>query len=734
MSSPTVTPAMIQRGVVSLGDLARLQAVFARAAEGGDLVIGVIGGSITEGAAASKPENRYGNLVAQWWREKFPKAHVRFVNAGIGATGSDIGAHRVAHDLLAQNPDFVVVEFAVNDPADEFHARTYEGVLRQILVSRKQPAVMLLFMVAEGGGSAQDRQAKLGQHYGLPMVSYRDAVWPEIEAGRMKWQDISPDTVHPNDWGHHLCAQLITTALEQAQAKIAEKAPGAIKPLPPPLLTDEFVYAEMLTAKTIKPVRNEGWTPVENRRFGPGWQSDKPGSTLEFKVRGNTVGVIFWRIKGDVGRARAQVDDREPVTLEAWFPATWGGYTPYQVVASGLGPGEHLLRVTLLEDKNPESQGHHFELLAIACAGLPHVPITHARAGLPNVFARLKAGKPTSIAYIGGSITVGAGASNQSKCYRSLTTAWFRQQFPHAEITEVNAAIGGTGSNLGVFRLGQDVLAHHPHLVFVEFAVNDSGLPDATIDRAMEGIVRQIWAADPTTDICFVYTMTVRMLEDYRRGRAYHTVQRDEGLAEHYGIPAVNVGAAAAYDILDGKISQHDFARDGVHPTDRGYQMYLATIASFLEGLKDRGKPGPHAMPEPLTPDCWQTAHLVDLSQAKVVSGWQVEEKRWCGRFARVLASNQPGAELTLPFEGDTIGVYFVLGPDTGNFLWRVDDGEWHELCPFDHWARGYHRLSYRILASDLPRGKHTLGLRVSPNKHQDSKGLWTRIGYFMVK
>src|SRR6202035_2996162 len=109
-----------------------------------------------------------------------------------------------------------------------------------------------------------------------------------------------------------------------------------------------------------------------------------------------------------------------------------------------------------------------------------------------------------TIGYFGGSITAGAGASDASKTsWRALTTAWFKAHFPDAAITEVNAAIGGTGSDLGVFRCQDDLLSKHPDLVFVEFAVNDGGGAELRIKRCMEGIVRQIWKANPNADIIF---------------------------------------------------------------------------------------------------------------------------------------------------------------------------------------------------------------------------------------
>ncbi|MBT7166990.1 MAG: SGNH/GDSL hydrolase family protein, partial [Victivallales bacterium] len=80
-----------RRSLLSQGNVARIQHAMAKARRGEPVTIAVIGGSITQGARASKPQNRYGNLVAQWWRQNFPKSRIQFVNAGIGGTGSNYG-------------------------------------------------------------------------------------------------------------------------------------------------------------------------------------------------------------------------------------------------------------------------------------------------------------------------------------------------------------------------------------------------------------------------------------------------------------------------------------------------------------------------------------------------------------------------------------------------------------------------------------------------------------------
>ncbi|MBT7162583.1 MAG: hypothetical protein HN904_07370 [Victivallales bacterium] len=65
------------------------------------------------------------------------------------------------------------------------------------------------------------------------------------------------------------------------------------------------------------------------------------------------------------------------------------------------------------------------------------------RDGLPNVFAKLQAGGPVRVAYLGGSITEASG-------WRVLSRRWLAKTYPKAKVTEINAAISGTGAEFGV--------------------------------------------------------------------------------------------------------------------------------------------------------------------------------------------------------------------------------------------------------------------------------------------
>ena len=349
--------ALFARSIVSAGDTARLQRAFAKARRGQPVTVAVMGGSITQGAKASKTEFQYGSRVADWWRRTFPETKITFVNAGIGATGSNYGALRARRDLLSRNPDFVVVEYAVNDAGDPTgRAESLEGLVRQILSQPNQPAVMLLFTMSTNGRNVQEWHSRVGRHYELPMASFRDALWPEIEAGRMQWSDIEADDVHPNDRGHDYCARFVTRILDTA-LRDGAKTQESIGPLPTPLFNDLFEHVTLFEGDRLKPVNNQGWTFDAKTR---GFTADQPGSVIEFEIEGRAILVTDWHIRGPFGKAKMQVDDLPPVIRDAWYEQTWGGYRDTSFLARDLNPGKHRVRIELLEDKNPQSDGHQF--------------------------------------------------------------------------------------------------------------------------------------------------------------------------------------------------------------------------------------------------------------------------------------------------------------------------------------------------------------------------------------
>ncbi len=237
----------------NVGNADNIIDVMKRAAKGEQITIGFIGGSITQGAVVSDEALCYAARVFKWWKDSFPAAKVRYVNAGIGATTSQFGAARVSDDLLKYEPDFVIVEYSVNDNDDELDdpshdpdnnrlsdrrelfRETYEGLIRRILShknrSHKVPAILIVHSVKyDNGNSFEDVHAEIGRHYGIPCISMKENIYDKLtgtgdrsmllpDGKKISINSITEDMLHPNDLGHAIVAGYITDYLNELKTK-----------------------------------------------------------------------------------------------------------------------------------------------------------------------------------------------------------------------------------------------------------------------------------------------------------------------------------------------------------------------------------------------------------------------------------------------------------------------------------------------------------------------------------
>lgn len=234
-------------------------------------------------------------------------------------------------------------------------------------------------------------------------------------------------------------------------------------------------------------------------------------------------------------------------------------------------------------------------LLATAVlVGGEALPRFTVRDGLPNVAAKLAAGKPVTVAFLGGSITKGGGKAG----FSAAIPRWLQEQHAQATISAINAGINGTDSGFGAARTDRDLIAKKPDLVFVEFAVNDG-----TADRSgdMERIVRKLWTADAACDVVFIYTVSEEHLAPWKTGELPKAAAAHERVAAFYGIPSVGLGVDVVTKLAEGT-TWKQLMRDGCHPTDAGYAVYAAQIRDALTAALAAGKPGRVLRAETLKP------------------------------------------------------------------------------------------------------------------------------------
>ena len=352
------------------------------------------------------------------------------------------------------------------------------------------------------------------------------------------------------------------------------------------------------------------------------------------------------------------------------------------------------------------------------------------RDGLPNFLSKVNHRKSVKVAYLGGSITAQEG-------WRVTSFDRFEQRFPKSKFTEINATIGGTASDFGAFRVGDQVLKFHPDLVFVEFAVNDDGATEDRIIRAMEGIVRQIWQQNTQTDICFIYTTKQSYIEN-GKGQLPATAAVMEKVAEHYQIPSINFGLEVSKRVADKKLIMRGaeriqngidvFSSDGVHPfIATGHVIYNQVFTRSFETLiaKNKDITLKHILGKSMNKECLSHPQMLDISNGKLSKGWQIlpikeipiysdmgkndvptftDFGHYLSKFGK---ASHSGESLTVHFSGKTVGIYDFMGPAAGKVEVEVDGVVKDTISRFDPWCT-YMRMNY-FFVNNLENKEHVV-------------------------
>jgi hypothetical protein len=352
------------------------------------------------------------------------------------------------------------------------------------------------------------------------------------------------------------------------------------------------------------------------------------------------------------------------------------------------------------------------------------------RGGLPHFFEKASQGGPLKVAYLGGSITAQNG-------WRVYSFDWLKERFPKAKFTEVNAAIGGTGSDFGVFRLRDHMLKFNPDLVFIEFAVNDSKTPPEKIIRSMEGIVRQIWQQNPVADICFIYTIKSTFLESEQNGQLPESVVTMETIADRYQIPTINFGFEVAKLISSNQLlfkgeskslnGVKVFSPDGVHPYfETGHVIYQNVLKRSFESMlksmvaNNQGHVENHNLPQPLAADYFANTQMIDIKHAKLSRHWKIfrigNEPSFSGfekYLNKVGKASRSGETLTIRFRGRTIGALDFIGPDVGRVIVEIDGAVKDTVFRFNPWCTSNSRMMHYFLIDHLEEKEHDVVFRI---------------------
>ena len=201
---------------------------------------------------------------------------------------------------------------------------------------------------------------------------------------------------------------------------------------------------------------------------------------------------------------------------------------------------------------------------------------------------KAKAGKSVTVAYIGGSITQGAGATPiNTECYAYKSYQLFQNRFASGNnVKFIKAGVGGTPSELGMLRFDRDVLrdGEKPDIVIVEFAVNDEG--DETKGDCYESLVRKILKLDWNPEVVLLFSVFAN---------DWNLQERLRPVGDLYDLPMVSIRDAVVEQFTkkEGRVlTKNQFFYDMFHPSNIGHTIMADCLQYLFEQCDLRNQCG----------------------------------------------------------------------------------------------------------------------------------------------
>lgn len=362
------------------------------------------------------------------------------------------------------------------------------------------------------------------------------------------------------------------------------------------------------------------------------------------------------------------------------------------------------------------------------------LPLAAKTASFAEFDARARAGERLNVVYFGASLTFSANASDPGTTgFRGLMSDYLTARYPEARFRFVDAAIGGTTSKLGLFRMERDVLSKDPDLVFLDFVCNDGG-DNVNADNtcAYEQILRTLIAKGvPVEQVFFTFKWWMESRGDYERAVPRQRLYGE--LGRRYGTPC-----AYASKLIRAKLDAKETSLgriwpiDGGHPGDYGYSLFFeAAREAFEQAVSEKAVCK--------VPDEPLYGSVEDVSRrplagcvAKAPSGWRQDlsfrgamwfdglSSRWLGeKVTRLDAEAQPA---DLDVKGNLFAFFGEADGKTALPLEVTVDGGKPRKMNFSHGCDGRLFVYREQFVGDWTTGEsadHVVSIRpvVDPEK-----------------
>lgn len=302
-----------------------------------------IGGSVTEGIGATEEADNaglengegYAYLVDKWFQDEYYKDYnVVSKNVSLGGTTSIYASLRYGRDVLAENPDTIIIEFVGNDSSATRKGQVIyalESMIRRTLTQNPDAEIILLDRPHWVSGeqkisSARSYYEKVAEYYNANYIKLEDKFNALIARDGVALSDcIRTDGVHPTNTGHKYLALAFEECLSETKLHktIMKQVPMMAEYMP---ATDKEILPSEYTA-----ISDSGdWTTDEAGNL----VTEKAGASVTYSFNGNSICLY-----GDAEQPYS-------VTLDGWKYSSYGSWKDSIFYNNMSGKGQHSVTIT----------------------------------------------------------------------------------------------------------------------------------------------------------------------------------------------------------------------------------------------------------------------------------------------------------------------------------------------------------------------------------------------------
>lgn len=287
----------------------------------------------------------------------------------------------------------------------------------------------------------------------------------------------------------------------------------------------------------------------------------------------------------------------------------------------------------------------------------------------------------------------GSSFTQSSTGYRAIATAWEREHYPQYDFDFDVQAIGGHNSYSALVRLqaGADV--------FVIDHANDANNSNRDDRRALEALIRRVWAANPNTRIIIVGSPvwnTVGVDDDANVDTpSNQTILEDiKALAEWYGIAYVDYWQWCR-SVVPDTYTLAQLAPDSVHPSSEiGYPNMALLLQAYLP---TGGTPKPAPLPARL----YDNGDFENTPTVFLGNQYDSRTGTWSDAGTRT-QSSEAGATITFSATCQSLGILRTDGDANAELELSVDGSAYRNVVLnqggyFLEEGRGAHTLTIRV-------------------------------------